>query len=163
LSFDIRYDVSSAIRTNTTPSGVNGSLGPGSMDFGYMRVGSISPKLNNYGQDWYYYFAISATNGLGQPNTNWQHISINLNPAAKLNGDLSAFGGIANLIFGMDGGAYGNNSLVGAQTYWLDNIHFTGFIPVQPHPTLSIEKPKPALRMFGGSGNFGRAQVTLAD
>jgi hypothetical protein len=39
-----------------------------------MRVGSSK----NYDQDWFYYFAIPATNGLGQPNTNWVHVSIPL-------------------------------------------------------------------------------------
>jgi hypothetical protein len=161
LSFDIRYDVSSAIRTNTTAAGVNGSQGPGSMDFGFMRVGSISPPFT-YGQDWFYYFAISATNGAGDPNTNWQHVSVNLTTTAQTLSDLAA-NGIAGVMFGMDGGAYGNASLTGPQILWIDNIEFSGYVKPVPPPVMSIQKASPALRMFGGVGQFGRAQVTLAD
>lgn len=158
LSFDIRYDGSSAIRTNTSGAGVNGSLGAGSLDYGYMRMGSRGPTFN---QDWIYYFAISATNGAGLPNTNWNHISVDLRQVAQNFGDLSA--GLVNLIFGMDAGAYGNAPLLGPQTLWIDNIKLSGAIPKPPPPTLSILKTTPALRLFGGSGQFGRAQLQLVD
>jgi hypothetical protein len=163
LSFDIRYDISSAIRTNTTAAGVNGSQGPGSMDFGFMRIGSISPPTPSpFGQDWYYYFAIPATNGLGQPNTNWQHISINLTTTAGALSDLQG-SGMGSFLIGMDGGAYGNASLTGPQTLWIDNIQLSGFAAPIPPPVMSIQKASPALRMFGGVGQYGRAQVTMAD
>ena len=158
LSWDMRYDVSSAIRTNTLPAGVYGSQGPSSLDFGYMRVGSLT---SGFGQDWYYYFAIPATNGLGQPNTNWQHISIDLTTTAGTLSDLHV-NGLADTMFGMDGGAFGNASLNGTQIIWFDNITYSGFIAV-PHPHLSIQRTTPALRMFGGNGTFGRSQLTLAD
>src|SRR6185312_14365582 len=106
LSFDIRYDASSVIRTNTGAAGVNGSQGMGSLDYGYMRMGSRGPSFN---QDWIYYFAIPATNGSGNPNTNWNHVSVDLRTVSQSFGDLSA--GLVNLIFGMDAGAYGNGGL----------------------------------------------------
>jgi hypothetical protein len=157
LSFDMRYDASSAIRTNA--GGGNGSLGPGSLDFGYMRVGSRSP---GFAQDWYNYFAVSATNGAGLPNTNWIHKDIDLRGVLSAFGDLSS--GLVNIMFGMDGGAYGNAGLVGAQTIWFDNIKFTGYVAPIPPPTLSIREASPkGLWLFGGSGLYGRSQVALQD
>jgi hypothetical protein len=159
LSFDIRYDVSSAIRTNTAAAGVNGSLGVGSLDFGYMRVGSRSP---GFAQDWIRYFAISATNGAGQPNTNWTRINVDLRQVTQQFSDLSA--GLVNTMFGMDNNAYGNSPLVGPQTIWFDNIQLSGEIPHPPPPTMAIEKATPpALWLFGGSGLYGRSQVALQD
>jgi hypothetical protein len=158
LSFDIRYDISSAIRTNTSPAGADGSAGVGTLDFGDMRVGSSK----GYDQDWFYYFAIPATNGLGQPNTNWTHISIPVNLPA-LPAELAQ---ITDVLFGMDGANYGNHPLVGAQTYWIDNIKFTGptggIVPPPPH--MQILKTTPALRLFGGSGGqYSRSQLTTID
>jgi len=157
LSFDMRYDVSSAIRTNA--GGGNGSLGAGTLDFGYMRVGSRSP---GFAQDWFNYFAISATNGAGLPNTNWIHRNIDLRGVLSGFSDLSA--GLINVMFGMDGGAYGNGGLVGPQIIWFDNITFSGYVAPVPPPTLSITSAVPkALWMFGGSGLYGRSQVALQD
>jgi hypothetical protein len=51
--------------------------------------------------------------------------------------------------------------LVGPQTIWFDNIQLSGQIPNPPPPTLSIEKAVPALRLFGGSGQFGRSQLQV--
>jgi len=158
ISFDIRYDASSAIRTNTAAAG-NGSLGVGSLDFGYMRFGSRSP---GFAQDWIQSFAISATNGLGNPNTNWTHISIDLRQVAQNFSDLSA--GLVNLLFAMDANGFGNNVIAGPQTIWIDNIQLTGAIPHPAPPTLSLQKATPsALWMFGGSGQYGRSQVALQD
>ncbi len=162
LSFDMRYDITSAIRTNTAPAGVNGSLGPGSLDFGFMRVGTIGgvPGAVTWGQNWYHYWAISATNGAGQPNTNWIRVNVDLRGVAGMFGDLQ--GGLNNIMFALDNGAYGNQPLVGQQIIWFDNIQFTGTMPQFPPPTLSIEKPyPPALWLFGGSGIHGRSQVAL--
>jgi hypothetical protein len=156
LSFDIRYDVSSAIRTNTAAAGLNGSLGPGSLDFGYMRFGSRGPSFN---QNWIQYFAISATNGAGLPNTNWTRVNVDLRQVTQNFSDLSA--GLVDVLMGMDNGSYGNNTLVGPQIVWFDNIQLTGAIPNPPPPTLSIEKAVPALRLFGGSGQFGRSQLQV--
>jgi hypothetical protein len=158
LSFDIRFDGSSAIRTNTSAAGNNGSTGIGSLDYGYMRVGSSK----SYDQDWFYYFAIPATNGLGQPNTNWTHISIPVGlPALP-----SELAQITDVLFGMDGANYGNLPLVGNQTYWIDNIQFIGpnggIVP--PPPQMGILKTTPALRLFGGSGGqYSRSQLTTVD
>ena len=66
-----------------------------------------------------------------------------------------------NILLGMDAGAYGNNSLLGAQTVWIDNILLTGSVPHPPPPTMSLEKTVPALRLFGASGQFGRAQLQV--
>lgn len=166
LSFDIRYDADNgipAIRTNTTAAGINGSLGPGSEDFGYMRVGSVggTPTAIDYSADWYYYFAISATNGAGQLNTNWNHINVDLQRVSQNFSDLSS--GLNDILIGMDGGAYGNNTMVGQQWILIDNIQLSGIIPHYPPPTMSIEKAIPALRLFGGSGQYGRAQLQLVD
>ncbi len=158
LSFDMRYDVSSAIRTNSTPNGVNGSTGVGSLDFGYMRVGS---RNSAFQQDWIQNFAISATNGLSNPNTNWIHISVDLRQVPINFSDLSS--GLISIIVGMDGQHFGNNGLVGPQIMWFDNFQYAGFIAPPPPPTMSILKTKPALRMFGGNGVFGRSQLSLVD
>ena len=156
LSFDIRYEVSSAIRTNTSAAGANGSQGVGSLDFGYMRIGSRGPSFS---QDWIRYFAIPATNSAGLPNTNWVHVNVDLRQVTQNFSDLSA--GLVNIIIGMDGGAYGNSPLVGTQTIWFDNFQLSGEIAHPPPPTLSIEKATPALRLFGGSGQYGRAQLQV--
>jgi hypothetical protein len=147
LSFDMRYDVSSAIRTN----------GNGSLDFGLMRVGSRSP---GFAQDWFQNFAIPATNGLGQPNTNWVRISLDLRQIPINFSDLSA--GMVDIIIGMDGGNF-NPGLIGPQTIWFDNIQFVGTVAPLPPPQLAIQKAIPAMRMFGGSGIYGRSQVSLVD
>ena len=163
LSFDMRYDVSSAIRTNTAAAGVNGSQWPGSLDFGYMRVGSRggSTPATQGSQDWIYSFAISATNGVGLPNTNWIHISVDLRQVANNFPDLAP--GLVNIIIGMDGSAFGNSVMVGNQTIWFDNIQYSGFAAPVPPPTVAIQKTTPALRMFGGSGMYGRSQFQLVD
>jgi hypothetical protein len=158
LSFDIRYDISSAVRINAGSG--DGSTGPGSMDFGYMRIGSSK----GYDQDWFYYFAVPATNGLGQPNTNWNHISIPINQQTVLNhyGELAT---ITDILIGMDGANWSNSGLIGSQTYWVDNIQFIGPAGgiLAPKPTLSIQKTTPALRLFGGSGDYARSQITSID
>ena len=87
ISFDIRYAANSAIRTNTAAAGVNGSQGPGSLDFGFMRYGSRGPSFS---QDWIYYFTVPATNGAGAINTAWTHVSVDLRTVTQSFGDLSA-------------------------------------------------------------------------
>ena len=161
LSFDMRYDVSSAIRTNSTAAGINGSQGPGSLDFGFMRVGSRGPGTTSIPQDWFYNFAISATNGVGLPNTNWIHVNVDLRQVAINLADLAP--GLFNIIIGMDGANFGNNVLKGNQTIWFDNIQYSGYVAPIPPPTVAIQKTTPALRMFGGNGIYGRSQVSLVD
>jgi hypothetical protein len=161
LSFDIRYDISSAIRTNTVGAGINGSQGTNSLDFGYMRVGSKSQPSSTYNQDWYYYFSVPATNGAGLPNTNWVHISADLRQVTVNFSDLSV--GLADILFGMDGGGYGNSAVVGPQIIWFDNITLHGYVAPAPPPRVAIRKAAPALRLFGGSGQYGRSQLTLVD
>ena len=148
ISFDMRYDVSSAIRTNAN----------GTLDFGAMRIGS---RNSNFNQDWYYNFTISATNGVGLPNTNWIHMSVDLRQVAANFADLAP--GLIDIIIGMDGANFGNNVLKGNQTIWFDNIQYIGFVAPVPPPTLAIQKTSPALRMFGGNGVYGRSQVSLVD
>ena len=148
ISFDMRYDVSSAIRTNAN----------GTLDFGAMRMGSRNAA---FAQDWYYNFTISATNGVGLPNTNWIHISVDLRQVAANFADLAP--GLIDIIIGMDGANFGNNVLKGNQTIWFDNIQYIGFAAPVPPPTVAIQKTTPALRMFGGNGVYGRSQVSLVD
>lgn len=148
LSFMMRYDPTSAIRTN----------GNGSLDFGLMRIGSRGPSFN---QAWFYQFAVPATNGAGLPNTNWIQINADLRQVPVNFSDLAP--GLIDIIIGMDAANFGNNVLIGSQTLWFDNIKFTGFLAPIPPPTLKIEKTTPALRMFGGNGIYGRSQVSLTD
>jgi hypothetical protein len=148
LSFDVRYDASSAIRTNAD----------GSQDFGDWRVGTRNPS---WSQDWIYYFAIPATNSAGQPNTNWIHVNVDLQKILINYPDLSA--GWIDLLIGMDGANYGNKVLVGQQMAWFDNFQFSGYVFNQLPPTLGIQKAVPALRFFGGNGVYGRSQVSLVD
>ena len=148
LSFDMRYDVTSAIRTN----------GDGSMDFGVLRAGSRNLSFN---QDWYNYWSIPATNGAGLPNTNWIHRSVDLTSVPANFGDLAA-SGLVNTMIAADNGNY-NPTLRGQQLIWFDNIQYKGWVSPVPPPTMSIEKAIPALRLFGGSGQYGRAQVQLVD
>jgi hypothetical protein len=148
LSFDMRYDVSSAIRTN----------GNGTLDFGLMRVGSRNAA---FAQDWFQNFSIPATNGLGQPNTNWVHINIDLRHVPVDFSDLSS--GMLDILIGMDGANFGNNVLKGPQILWFDNIQLSGFVAPIPPPTVGIRKTVPALRLFGGNGIFGRSQLSLVD
>jgi hypothetical protein len=162
LSFDIRYDASSVVRTNTSLAGTDGSRGVGSLDYGDMRVGSTK---NGNAQEWFYSFSIPATNALGQPNTNWTHISIPINHQLLV--DHPSLANMVDLLFGMDAANYGNRPLVGNQTYWLDNIQFIGpqeAIPL-PRPVMGIKPATtPALRLFGGSdGQYSRSQLTTID
>jgi len=158
VSFDICYQTGSAIRTNVTVSD-NYSTGIGSLDYGVMRVGA----WDNWNQDWFYTFAIPATNGLGLPNTNWTHISIPIN----INGVLKQYPNLytlRNIMFSMDNANYGNAILSGAQTYWIDNITFIGPSNgiVHPPPSLNpVLKTKPALRVFTGAASiYARSQLT---
>ena len=171
MSFDIKYDASSCTRTNAD----------GTVDFGALRAGAFDP----YSQDWFYYFSISATNGLGQPNTNWTHISIPINQSNTFTfwPNLVTIQGIlvgmdvasgGNVINGLNVGGYplslagaqsvaGNTNLHGTQTYWIDNIQFIGPAGgiIHPPPTLSVVKSTPALRAFIGSASiYARSQLT---
>ncbi len=146
LSFDMRYDVSSAIRTNAN----------GTLDFGLMRVGSRNASFN---QDWYYYWAVPATNATGLPNTNWVHVSVDLRQVPINFSDLSS--GLINILIGMDGANFGNAVLKGPQTMWFDNIQYIGYAAPLPPPTMAIKNALPALRMFGGNGVYGRSQLSL--
>jgi hypothetical protein len=160
LSFDIRFDISSAVRTNTSAAGQDGSAGVGSLDYGDYRIGGTK----NYDQDWFYTFAIPATNGLGQPNTNWNHVSIALNTNTVPFGELTTF---TAFLIDLDDNNYGNNNtLLGTQTFWVDNVQFigpAGGIPLPP-PAMGLKKTTPALRLFGGSGGiYSRSQLTTVD
>jgi hypothetical protein len=69
--------------------------------------------------------------------------------------------GIANTMFGQFDAGFGNNVLKGKQYIWFDNIKYSGW--VAPPPSMSIQETTPALRLFSGSTQFGRSQITLAD
>jgi hypothetical protein len=109
LSWDMRYAPGSATRTN----------GDGSLDFGFMRVGSRSLT---WGQDWYYYWAVPATNGAGQPNTNWIHMNVDLRSVPGTFPEL-ADSGLVDTMFAQDDGA-----LHGQQIIWFDNIEYSGYV-----------------------------------
>lgn len=149
LSFDIRFDKSSALRTN----------GDGSLDFGFMQVGTYSPAGGG-SQDYFYGFQIPATNALG-PNTNWVHMSISLNPLTDTN-----LLDMQDIIFHTINTYYGN-TYSGTQTFWVDNIQFIGTVaaPTNPPPTVSMQKSTPALRIFAGSvvDTYDREQLASVD
>ncbi len=67
-------------------------------------------------------------------NTGWVHVTIPLN--AALDPNLIS---IQGLIFGMDGGSFGN--LQGTTTFWIDNLEFTytNFV-VLPPTVMNITK-----------------------
>jgi len=142
----MRYDASSAVRTNAD----------GSLDFGVIRVGSRS---SDWGQRWYYYWTIPATNGAGLPTTNWIHISVDLRQVPRQFPDLGG-SGLINTMFAADNGNY-NPNLRGTQIIYFDNIVYSGYIAPAPPPTLSITQATPCLVMFGGSGIYGRSQLAL--
>ena len=174
LSFDIKFAANSVTRTN----------GDGVIDFGGLRVGA----WDSWAQDWFYYFSIPATNGLGQPNTNWTHISIPINQSNTI-AFWPALTSISDVVIGMDAGAGGNvinglnyggvplslangeppvnnTNLNGTQIYWVDNIQFIGPAGgiVHPPPVMSVEKTRPALRAFIGAASiYARSQLTSVD
>jgi hypothetical protein len=149
-----------------------------------MRAGA----WDNWGQDWFYYFSIPATNGLGHPNTNWTHISIPINQSNTI-AFWPALTSISDVLIGMDAGAGGNvanglnyggvplslangeppvnnTNLNGTQIYWVDNIEFIGPAGgiVHPPPVMSIEAAKPGLRAFIGAASiYARSQLTSID
>jgi hypothetical protein len=142
LQFDVKYysTAPGLIRTNVSP-----------WDFGYIRVGSLEAS---YGQDWYGYYAVPATNGLGQPNTNWVHIQVDLNNATNYPGLASS--GLMNIMFNQD-----DSGLSGTQYIWFDNIFYTGWVSPLPPPTMSIQTATPCLELFGGIGVYGRSQLQI--
>ena len=146
LQFDVKYysTAPGLIRTNVSP-----------WDFGDARIGTIEPS---YVQDWYSYYAVPATNSLGQPNTNWVHISVNLSllPIAI------PFYEIFNTVFAQDDANYGNNVLSGTQFIWFDNIQYIGWVSPVPPPTLSIQAASQGLQLFPGAGIYGRSQLQIS-
>jgi len=146
LQFDIRFDPTSCLRTN----------GNGSLDFGFLQVGSST----GYGQNYFGGFAVPATNSLGQPNTNWVHISLPVSVASD-----SALTNITGLIFHSINTYYGN-TYDGTQTFWLDNIQFFGTATVisNPPPVLGIQKATPGLRIFAQNTlTYGRDELATVD
>jgi len=168
VSFDIKFDVTSVTRTNAD----------GTVDFGAMRFG----EFDGYGQDWIYYFAIPATNGLGQPNTNWTHISIpvNQNNTFAFWPNITTF---SDILIGMDAGSggsvpangfnfggiplsqaaaeplTGNTNMNGNQIFWIDNVQLTGPVGGIVHPvSMSAVKAIPAIE----SGDREKAVALLA-
>jgi len=146
LSFDMRYDESSAIRTNAD----------GSLDFGVIRVGSRS---SDGGQRWYYYWTVPATNAAGLPNTNWIHISVDLRSVPQNFPDLAG-SGLLDTCIAADNGNY-NPTLRGIQIIYFDNIQYRGYVAPAPPPTMAINKATPSLVLFGGSGIYGRSQLAI--
>jgi len=145
LSFDVRFAADSCVRTNSN-----------SQDFGLFQVGDS----DGYGQDYFSSFAIPVTNSLGLPNTNWVHVSLALNPLSDTN-----LTNITGLVFHSINTYYGN-TYSGTQTFWLDNIVFTGssVVSTNPPPVVHIQAAKPGLRIFaGGTITYGRDELATAD
>ena len=151
LQFDIRYDASSAIRTNINSDGSQ------SLDFGFVQVGTWAP---GYQQDYYGSFQISATNSSGQPNTNWVRVNIPINSNTDIN-----LTNITDVILHVYHPGYGNQDMVGNTIYWLDNIQFTGASAAPtPVPVLSIHKASPGLRIFEpGTLTYQRNELATVD
>ena len=93
LQFDVKYysTAPGLIRTNVSP-----------WDFGVARVGT---REVSYAQDWYGYYAVPATNSLGQPNTNWVHIQVDLNNVPTIYPPLG-LDGLMNTMFAQDDTSY---------------------------------------------------------
>lgn len=146
LQFDIRYDASSAIRTNGN-----------SLDFGFVQIGAWSP---GYNQDYFGGFQIPATNGAGQPNTNWVRINIPIDSNTDNN-----LTNITDLIFHVYHPGYGNQNMTGNSIYWVDNLQFTGPSSVTtPVPVMSIQKATPGLRIFEpGTITYQRNELATVD
>ncbi len=150
LQFSIRYDINSAIRTNSN----------GSLDWGFVQVGCQSPG-GGYGQDFYGSFTIPATNGLGQPNTNWTTVNIPLNAVSD-----NTLTNITDFILHVYHPGYGDQVMTGDTIYYLDNIQFIGAAApnTNPPPVLTIQPAKPGLRIFAGNTiTYGRDELATAD
>ena len=137
LQFDVMYYSAAPglIRTNVSP-----------WDFGYVRVGSREPS---YAQDWFGYFAVPATNGLGQPNTSWVHIQVDLNNAT--NYPNLAANGLYNIMFNQD-----DSGLSGTQYIWFDNIQYNGWVS----PPISWSAGAVILNLASVSGSTNRLWAT---
>ncbi len=120
LQFDVKYYSAAPglIRTNVSP-----------WDFGSVRVGSIGRGFAEY---WFGYYAVPATNGLGQPNTDWVHINIDLSQVPTQYPGLAA-DGLHDIEFNQD-----DSALSGTQLIWFDNIFFTGWVSPPPPVIMSV-------------------------
>lgn len=137
LEFDIKYDPSS-------PTVVNGTV----TNYGHFEIGVVPPY--------------SSATDLGTfdynvTNSGWVHVTVPLNPLQNAN-----LQNITGLFLKQYGNFY--QPLIGTTTLWIDNLEFTytNLPPVVPLPTMTIQKAKPALRIFAGDpGNiYSREEVT---
>jgi hypothetical protein len=151
LQFDVKYYSTAPGLIRTNPPAGNGT--PGVPDFGYARVGSRTAAND---QDWYYYFAVPATNSLGQPNTNWVHISADLSEVLN---DLASSGLLINTMFAQDDADFGNNVLSGTQFIWFDNIQYSGWVSPLP-PTISWSASAVLLNLASVPGSTNRLWAT---
>jgi hypothetical protein len=124
----------------------------GSPIFGHLRFGD---RTSSYGQDWFGAVDIAAT------NTNWVHVSVNLNYVTDTNLlDIQGF------IIGLDESYY-NLNLNGPSTLWVDNVKFVGptAVVAPPPPVLGVQKAVPALRIFAGStaNTYDREELATVD
>jgi len=150
LQFDIMYYYATPPLVRTNASG-------GVTDFGNARVGS---RETSYAQDWYFYYTVPATNSLGNPNTGWTHMNIDLTTVPTVYPNLGS-SGLINTMFAQDDAAYGNNILHGTQFIWYDNVQYNGWISPVPPPTMSIQKTTPGLQLFPGTGIYGRSELQI--
>ncbi len=137
LEFDIRFDPTSAVAGNGTFGG---------LAF-WTRDGSFNPvQLGNY-------------TSIPASNLNWVHFQIAINAIAQ-----PALVSIPTIGFQIH--TFGT-TMNGTSTMYVDNIKFTGpaVVPTNPPPTLSIERTRPALRIFAGdTGNqFSREELATVD
>lgn len=157
LQFDVMYSITNAPAFRTNPPAGGGAVA-GVPDFGSSRIGS---RTSGFAQDWYFYYAIPETNSLGNPNTGWNHMNVDLSGVPAGFSALIA-SGLVNTMFSLDTGfPGGNNQLHGTQFIWFDNIQYNGWISPVPPPVLSIQKTVPGLMIFGDGGQFGRNELQI--
>src|SRR5665213_85721 len=152
---DVRFDPSSATKTN---AGVDG----GNPFFGHLQFGMAAPSTPGGSglTSQHYYptgYDIVAT------NTNWVHVNIPLN----VNSDPYLVS-ISDVLIHIDGTFYSPN-LNGPSILWVDNIKFQApnsfVVPPPPKPTMAVQKTTPELRVFAGSSanTYDREELASVD
>jgi glucuronoarabinoxylan endo-1,4-beta-xylanase len=113
-------------------------------NFGYLQFGIAV----GYGQDYF--------GGLDVPssNTNWVHVSINLD--ANSDPNLQSINDVLIHIYGPDS----NPGLSGPSTLWIDNIKFVGSLPVTTNCVVDWNNVHQEIDGFGASSAWESAWTT---
>lgn len=131
---DVRFAAGSAIVTNG-----------GEITFGYLQFG-IAVGFN---QDYFGGVSIPAS------NTNWVHVSINLDANADTN-----LQSINDVLIHMYGPYYGSPGLSGTSTLWVDNIKFIGASPATTNCVVDWNNVHQSIDGFGASSAWDGGWTT---